>query len=229
MPQALYVIAAGSRDEAQLKVSMHSFEELMELKKMVVLTPVTRAGRTAFPIAPLWCLTVHKAQGATLSSVAANVLDKQNAAMLYTVMTKVRRLERLFLLQKLAPNLFLTLRFSPHLKTEMERLTVLQQKTKVHLVGKCSLWSAFVPALGDVSWLDHFAVVVEPAVGPSLEPVQVSVSGGEEELCYKKRTVCIAKNELSFPDLQEEDFVEAALAACRKELLHWKELLLEDF
>ena len=51
MPQALYVVAAGSRDEAQLVVAMHSFEELLVLKKLVVLTPVTREGRTAFPLA----------------------------------------------------------------------------------------------------------------------------------------------------------------------------------
>ena len=147
VPEAVFVVAVKSRDQAQALVGSHNFPELAEMKLMVALTPVTKEGRTAFPFAPIWCSTVHKAQGATLSNVAASVLSKLNAPVLYTVMTRVRQLESLFFLYKLAPSFFLTLRFSLHLKVEMKCLQLLQEQTKLHLVGKCQLWSALVPAL----------------------------------------------------------------------------------
>ena len=58
--------------------------------------------------------------------------------------------------------------------------------------------------------------------------MQFSVSEDEEQLCHK-RTVCITKIELLFPDLEEEDYAEAAVASCCNGLLSWKALLLKDF
>ena len=42
MPEAVFVVAAKSKEEAQALVGSHSFEEVTEMKLMADLTPVTK-------------------------------------------------------------------------------------------------------------------------------------------------------------------------------------------
>ena len=105
----------------------------------------------------------------------------------------------------------------------MKRLQSLQQQTKVHLTEKCQLWSQWVPALGNVAWVDQVAVQACAAELVQPEPVQVTAEEIEEELCYKKRTQCVTDIEQLFPDLEESQFVAAAVATCCDRLLYWKQ------
>jgi hypothetical protein len=122
---------------------------------------VKRQGRKAIPYAPVWCMTVHKVQGATLDRVVLNVMDQVSAPVLYTAITRVRSLDKLWFLQKLSPSLFLTMRYSPSVNQEMRRLKKLEQSTREHLVEQMKKWTKLVPSLRDVAWLGDFGENVE--------------------------------------------------------------------
>jgi hypothetical protein len=117
---------------------------------------VKRQRRKAIPYAPVWCMTVHKVQGATLDRVVLNVVDLVSAPVLYTAITRVRSLDKLWFLQKLSPSLFLTMRYSPNVNQEMKRLKKLEQATRVHLLQQMKKWTKLVPSLRDVDWLGDF-------------------------------------------------------------------------
>ena len=156
MPAAVLVVAAKSKEEAVAKVEENDLQELLADKVVVPVVPVKRQGRRAIPYAPVWCMTVHKVQGATLDRVVLNVVDQVSAPVLYTAITRVRSLDKLWFLQKLSPSLFLTMRYSPFVTQEMRRLKKLEQATREHLVEQMRRWMEVVPSLKDVAWLGDF-------------------------------------------------------------------------
>ena len=85
-----------------------------------------------------------------------------------------------------------------------------------------------MPALGNVAWVDQFAVEAGTPELVQPEPVQVTAEEIEEELCYKKRTQCVTDIEQLFPDLEESQFVAAVVATCCNGLLYWKAMELMD-
>jgi hypothetical protein len=97
-----------------------------------------------------------KVQGATLDRVVLNVVDQVSAPVLYTAITRVRSLDKLWFLQKLSPSLFLTMRYSPAVNQEMRRLKKLEKTTREHLLEQMKRWMKVVPSLKDVAWLDEF-------------------------------------------------------------------------
>jgi hypothetical protein len=84
------------------------------------------------------------------------VMDQVSAPVLYTAITRVRSLDKLWFLQKLSPSLFLTMRYSPNVNQEMKRLKKLEQATRVHLLQQMKKWTKLVPSLRDVDWLGDF-------------------------------------------------------------------------
>jgi hypothetical protein len=156
MPVAMLVVAAKSKEEAVAKVEESELPDLLNNKVVVPLVPVKRQGRKALPYAPVWCMTVHKVQGATLDRVVVNVVDQVSAPVLYTAITRVRSLDKLWFLQKLSPSLFLTMRYSPAVNQEMRRLKKLEQATREHLMEQMRRWMRVVPSLKDVAWLGDF-------------------------------------------------------------------------
>jgi hypothetical protein len=155
------VVAAKSREEAMAKVDENELQDLLANKVVVAVVPVKRQGRKAIPYAPVWCMTVHKVQGATLDRVVLNVMDQVSAPVLYTAITRVRSLDKLWFLQKLSPSLFLTMRYSPAVNQEMRRLKKLEKTTRQHLLEQMGRWAKVVPSLKDVAWLGEFGECVD--------------------------------------------------------------------
>jgi ATP-dependent exoDNAse (exonuclease V) alpha subunit len=79
-------------------------------------------------------MTVHKIQEATLDRVVLNVVDQISSPVLYTAITRVRSLDKLWFLQKLSLSLFLTIRYSPFVIQEMRRLKKLEKITREYLL-----------------------------------------------------------------------------------------------
>src|SRR4051812_13029542 len=161
MPAAVLVVAAKSKEEAVAKLEESDLQELLADKVVVPLVPVKRQGRKALPYAPVWCMTVHKVQGATLDRVVLNMVDQVSAPVLYTAITRVRSLDKLWFLQKLSPSLFLTMRYSPAVNQEMRRLKKLEEVTRKHLMEQMERWAEVVPSLKDVAWLGDFGESVD--------------------------------------------------------------------
>jgi hypothetical protein len=161
MPAVVLVVAAKSKEEAVAKVQVDDLSDLLAAKVVVPLVPVKRQGRKAIPYAPVWCMTVHKVQGATLDRAVLNVLDQVSAPVLYTAITRVRSLDKLWLLQKLSPSLFLTMRYSPCVNQEMRRLRKLEEATREHLLEQMGRWAKAAPSVKDVTWLGDFGKYVD--------------------------------------------------------------------
>jgi ATP-dependent exoDNAse (exonuclease V) alpha subunit len=79
-------------------------------------------------------MTVHKIQEATLDRVVLNIVDQISSPVLYTAITRVRSLDKLWFLQKLSLSLFLTIRYSPFVIQEMRRLKKLEKITREYLL-----------------------------------------------------------------------------------------------
>jgi hypothetical protein len=190
MPTAVLVVAAKSKEEAVAKVDENELQELLANKVVVAVVPVKRQGRKAIPYAPVWCMTVHKVQGATLDRVVLNVMDQVSAPVLYTAITRVRSLDKLWFLQKLSPSLFLTMRYSPSVNQEMRRLKKLEQSTREHLVEQMKKWTKLVPSLRDVAWLGDFGENVEEEEKEEKKVYEMEESfAGDSTVCTPVKTV----------------------------------------
>ncbi len=161
MPAAVLVIVAKSKEEAKAKVEENDLQQLLADKVVVPVVPVKRQGRKAIPYAPVWCMTVHKVQGAILDRVVLNVVDQVSAPVLYTAITRVRTLDKLWFLQKLSPSLFLTMRYSPFVNQEIRRLKKLEKTTREYLLDQMKRWMKVVPSLKDMTWLGNFGESVD--------------------------------------------------------------------
>ena len=205
MPAAVLVVAAKSKEEAVGKLEENDLQELLADKVVVALVPVKRQGRKAIPYAPVWCMTVHKVQGATLERVVLNVVEQVSAPVLYSAITRVRSLGKLWFLQKLSPSLFLTMRYSPVVKQEMSRLRKLEEGTREHLVKRVRRWAKEVASLKDMAWLGDFG---EPTVEEGKDERAVNEM---EESCEGESTVCTpVKMVSSVGEVNEENWVAAA-------------------
>lgn len=205
LPVAVLVVAAKSKEEAVEKVEENDLQELLADKVVVPLLPVKRQGRKAIPYAPVWCMTVHKVQGATLERVVLNVVDQVSAPVLYTAITRVRSVDKLWLLQKLSPSLFLTMRYSPAVNKEMRRLRKLEEATREHLLEQMRRWMRVVPSLKDVTWLGDFGqcTVEEQEDEKKVYEMEESLEG-ESTWCTPVKVV------KSVGDVNEENWVAAA-------------------
>ena len=223
MPAAVLVVAAKSKEEAVGKLEENDLQELLADKVVVALVPVKRQGRKAIPYVPVWCMTVHKVQGATLTRVVLNVVDQVSAPVLYTAITRVRSLDKLWFLQKLSPSLFLTMRYSPVVKQDMRRLRKLEEGTRKHLVKQVKSWAKAVPSLKDMAWLGDFG---EPIVEEDKDERAVYEM---EELCEAESTVCTpVKMVSSVGEVNEENWVAAATMFSSPALLMLKAKQIED-
>lgn len=223
LPVAVLVVAAKSKEEAVEKVEENDLQELLADKVVVPLLPVKRQGRKAIPYAPVWCMTVHKVQGATLERVVLNVVDQVSAPVLYTAITRVRSVDKLWLLQKLSPSLFLTMRYSPAVNQEMRRLRKLEQATRQHLVVQMMRWEKAVPSLKDVHWLGDFG---ECTVEEDKDERAVYAM---EESYEAESTVCTpVKMVSSVGEVNEENWVAAATMFSCPALLVLKAKQIED-
>jgi len=116
-------------------------KRLLDEKVLVPLVPVKREGRRALPYAPVWCMTVHKTQGATLNTAVLHVMEQVSAPLLYTAMTRVRDIENLWFLKQLNASLYLALKFAPSVHEEMKRLSALKGETRAFLDSLLMRWS----------------------------------------------------------------------------------------
>ena len=223
MPAAVLVVAGKSKEEAVAKLEENDLQELLADKVVVALVPVKRQGRRAIPYAPVWCMTVHKVQGATLERVVLNVVDQVSAPVLYTAITRVRSLGKLWFLQKLSPSLFLTMRYSPGVNQEMRRLRKLEEGTREHLVKQMRRWAKAVPSLKDVAWLGEFG---EPIVEEDKDERAVYEM---EESLEGESTVCApVKMVSSVGEVNEENWIAAATMCSCPALLMLRAKQIED-
>ena len=156
MPHSVLVVAAETQDMAKAKINGKTLSKLILDKVVVPIIAVKREGRKAIPLAPVWCMTLHKVQGATLDRVVLNLSGGLlSASLLYTAITRVHEFDKLWLLQKLSPSLLLTMKFSPHVKAEIQRLKLQENKTRDHLLDRVKKWSN-IPALLDMKWMNDF-------------------------------------------------------------------------
>lgn len=180
MPSAVLVVAAPSKSAAMALVGdaandNDALSMLLAERKVVALKPVMREGRRALPYAPVWAMTVHKAQGATLAGAVLNMVGQMSAPLLYTALTRVRSLEELWFLRQLSPALYLGLRFAPAVQQEMDRLRGLENTTHRHLAVQVAHWHPYVVAAAPntqfgVHQLDSFRDVIAAHV-----PIQANV------------------------------------------------------
>ena len=90
MPRAVLVVAAPTRTRAEEIMSEGTLESLMASRVLVSVGPTKRQGRQGLPLAPVWCSTIHKIQGATLDWTVLNFSDQVSASVMYTAITRVR-------------------------------------------------------------------------------------------------------------------------------------------
>ena len=74
--------------------------------------------------------TVHKVQSKTIEKLVVSVDGIRDIALLYVVLSRVRRLDDILLVQPV-PESLLTKTFDPHLLVEMRRLKDLAELTKL--------------------------------------------------------------------------------------------------
>ena len=86
-------------------------------------------------------MTVHKVQGATLDTVLVNIADQISAPILYTAMTRVRQLQKLFFLSAFNVSLYLSLSFPPQLHLELKRLKSLERATAKYIREEIEFWT----------------------------------------------------------------------------------------
>ena len=96
MPRHVLVVPAQTLQEAKQKVVGKGLQQLLHDQ---VVVPVERYSakcegvtQATLHYASVWCMTVHKVQGATLSSIVATFDQQLSAQVLYTAMTRVRQL-----------------------------------------------------------------------------------------------------------------------------------------
>src|SRR5262249_23287322 len=126
MSQAVLVVPAPSWSDAQELVKDEDLQTLLETKVLVPIHRVKRNGRTALPLAPVWCSTIHKGQGATIDWSVLYFGDKITPSLMYTAISRVRHIDNLFLMEKISPSVFLCLRFGQDVQKETARLRVLE-------------------------------------------------------------------------------------------------------
>jgi hypothetical protein len=223
MPAAVLVVAAKSKEEATAKVEEDDLSDLLADKVVVPLMPVKRQGRKAIPYAPVWCMTVHKVQGATLDRAVLNVADQVSAPVLYTAITRVRSLDKLWFLQKLSPTLFLTMRYSANVNQEMRRLKKLEQATKQHLLEQMRKWRKVVPSLKDVAWLGDFGQNVDENENDETKVYEMEDSfEGESTVCTPIKMVS------AVGEVNEENWIAAATMCSCPALLMLKAKQMQE-
>jgi len=209
IPAAVLVVAAKTKEEAMEKVGEQDIQALLAQQLIVPLVPVKRQGRKAIPFAPVWCMTVHKVQGATLEHAVLNIVDHISAPVLYTAITRVRTLDNLWFLQKMSPSLFLTMSFSPHVNQEMKRLRILEDETKSYLLQQMTNWSKFVPRMIEVEWLKD----TEESRYDE-EDIKKTIFGASV-LFESSKIVCIPVKYMNLiGDVTAENWIQAATMIC---------------
>jgi hypothetical protein len=133
------------------------------------------------------------------------MVDQVSAPVLYTAITRVRSLDKLWFLQKLSPSLFLTMRYSPVVKQEMRRLRKLEEGTREHLVKQMRRWMKVVPSLKDIAWLGDFGepIVEEDKDERTVYEMEDSFEG-ESTVCTPVKMVS------SVGEVNEEKWIAAA-------------------
>jgi hypothetical protein len=139
----IVVVAASNKEDAQNRAQTAA--NLVELKQVV------REGRRAFPICPVWAMTLHKVQGATLDEAVIVLGRRMCAHSVYMALSRVRELDCLWLLEDMPTSLFLALRFDKCVNAEVARLTQLQGATSVYLMQHQNDWNSLVLLIGNVA------------------------------------------------------------------------------
>ena len=208
MPYSVLVVAAETKDIAKAKINGKTLTKLIHDKVVVPINAVKREGRKAIPLAPVWCMTLHKVQGATLDRVVLNLSGGLlSASLLYTAITRVHAFDKLWLLQKISPSLLLTMKFSPHVKAEIKRLKLQEKKTRDYLLDQVKQWSN-IPALLDMIWMNDFGK------GNEEETVKKNDIQAEED--YSIRTNHTTCNPVKSFEIMEEhsDWVSECTMFC---------------
>jgi hypothetical protein len=130
----LVLVAASDKEDAQ--------ERAKTAQNLVVLKQVVREGRLAFPICPVWAMTLHKVQGVTLNETVIALGRRLCAHSVYMALSRVRSLDRLWLLEDLPTLLFLALRFDKSINVEVTRLVELQNATCEFLKNRKNNWKS---------------------------------------------------------------------------------------
>lgn len=208
MPYSVLVVAAETKDIAKAKINGKTLTKLIHDKVVVPIMAVKREGRKAIPLAPVWCMTLHKVQGATLDRVVLNLSGGLlSASLLYTAITRVHAFDKLWLLQKISPSLLLTMKFSLHVKAEIKRLKLQEKKTRDYLLDQVKQWSN-IPALLDMIWMNDFGK------GNEEETVMKNDIQAEED--YSIRTNHTTCNPVKSFEIMEEhsDWVSECTMFC---------------
>lgn len=130
----LVVVAAKDEEDAQ--------ERAKTAKNLVTLKQVVREGRRAFPICPVWAMTLHKVQGATLDRAIIVLGRRLCAHSVYMALSRVRNLDHLWVLEDLPTSLFLALRFDKSVHAEVLRLENLRNMTCDFLKSRKNDWKS---------------------------------------------------------------------------------------
>jgi hypothetical protein len=92
-PADCKIIVVAANDEAEAREKAETAVNLVELKQVV------RDGRRAFPVCPVWAMTLHKVQGATLDEAVIALGRRLCAHSVYMALSRVRKLDCLWLLE----------------------------------------------------------------------------------------------------------------------------------
>ena len=118
---AIVVVSASNVESAK--------ERAQVAANLVALKQVVREGRRAFPLCPVWAMTLHKVQGATLDEAVIVLGRRMCGHSVCMALSRVGELDCLWLLEDVPTSLFLALRFDKRVNAEVQRLMQLQEAT----------------------------------------------------------------------------------------------------
>ena len=181
MPKRIVLLAAETKEEAMEMLQENTLENLLEERIAVCVSPVKRDTRRAFPFAPVYALTLHKAQGMTLDHALLNFSPTAPlpAPLLYTAITRVRQLNQLSFLYPFSASMFMALSFHKSVHMEMERMALQQMGSYDLLMGKIRHFSS--EALQDVfdwEWLERFKAKVTEDIEAVKRKREEAAAGG---------------------------------------------------
>jgi hypothetical protein len=139
----IVAVAASNKEDAQNKAQTAA--------NLVALKQVVREGRRAFPICPVWAMTLHKVQGATLDEAVIVLGRRMCAHSVYMALSRVRELDCLWLLEDMPTSLFLALRFDKCVNAEVQRLMQRQNATCVYLNQHQNDWKSLTELITDAA------------------------------------------------------------------------------
>jgi hypothetical protein len=199
---AIVVVSASNVESAK--------ERAQVAANLVALEKVVREGRRAFPLCPVWAMTLHKVQGASLDEAVIVLGRRMCAHSVYMALSRVRELDCLWLLEDVPTSLFLALRFDKCVNAEVQRLMQLQEATTLYLMQHQIDWNSLAELITNLVNRTEQESLGRAADGNE----QVEIDAQEQQQQWETKET---KVERKFDwlghgfDLVVESFVEASL------------------